>query len=142
MASAQESHRTCTSSPLTYLLGDLLISAEVCPAEAMQPSRSLRWPLEVGRATCPLKPRVPASGPGRGSGARPASSVTASVARAPLAHKVAAERLPAALAAGGAGSREPGGYAQVSIWSEKTGDTALPALPPLAHGLPNNLQGS
>lgn len=141
MASAQESHRTCTSFPLTYLLGDLLISAEVCPAEAMQPSRSLRWPLEVGSATCPLKPRVPAGGPGRGSGARPASWVTASVARAPLAHKVAAERLPAAPAAGAAGSREPGGL-RAGFHLVLTGDTALPALPPLAHGLPNNLQGS
>lgn len=75
MALAQESHRTCTSSPLTYLLGDPLISIEVCPAEATQPSRSLRWPLEVERATCPLKARVCVGGPGKGSATPPASVV-------------------------------------------------------------------
>lgn len=136
----------CTSSPVTYLLGDWLISVEVCPAEATQPTGSLRMACsEMGRATFLLKPRVSVGGSGKEWLQLLPTAPAVPEPQSPQSHRDSScpqgGSKTSSCSPGCPGSKKQGtpAAACAGLQSEKKGDSGLSTLPSPAQSLPNNL---
>lgn len=137
---AQKSHPTCTSSPVKYLLGDWLISVEVCPAESLWMACS-----EMGRATFLLKPRVSVGGSGKEWLQLLPTAPAVPEPQSPQSHRDSScpqgGSKTSSCSPGCPCSKKQGtpAAACAGLQSEKKGDSGLSTLPSPAQSLPNNL---
>lgn len=144
--SAQGIHPICTSSPVTYLLAEWLISVEMCSAEATQPTGSLRMACsEMGRATFLLKPRVSVGGSGKVRLQLLPTAPAVPEPQSPQSHRDSScpqgGSKTSSFSPGCPGSKKQGtpAAACAGLQSEKRGDSGLSTLPLSAQSFPNTL---